>query len=462
MKEKKRTMFRFSTYARGKMEAYLEKMARKGWLLEKVSGGMFHFRRMQPKNLRYCVFFSPEQTDSRCDAYGKVQELYEMCACAGWTAAASVGRLHIFYSENWDAVPVETSPRDELDSRFPKIEKRSKHSTAVAIFCLLSVISGVCQILRDPLTYLSDNDRLLYMGFCALLGIFLITDRVYTRIRKKQSWKRSGIGDPIPDPGLPGMIYLLYGGLLAAVLVVYYIYEGITVSSLRLAVMLGGFLLSWVGCLAAWTLLGGTQRSDKERITRAIVIKIAVFLVVCAVGNIGVTAYRETYVDGKGFRGSEPIAVSINGLYDVEYIYEDDLPLKVEDLTQVPEGIYSRWINHFQTERSVFMEKLLVENESPYGNYPSIKYTIITVPIDALYELVFQYYWDGYHYRNYQPMDADLWGAAAAYRSEEWGCLLCWDNRFAWVMVDHWEQELTAEQMAIIGQKLRDAAWPEG
>ena len=72
--------------------AYLEKMARRGWLLEKIHPCLT-FRRIEPENLTYDVtYFSDASVFDPAPTEG--QETYiDYCRAAGWELAAVNGPM---------------------------------------------------------------------------------------------------------------------------------------------------------------------------------------------------------------------------------------------------------------------------------------------------------------------------------------------------------------------------------
>ena len=60
MKDRKRRVELYSFYDHTGMERHLERMAGKGWFLEKIENNFWHYRRLQPQKLRYFVTYFPK------------------------------------------------------------------------------------------------------------------------------------------------------------------------------------------------------------------------------------------------------------------------------------------------------------------------------------------------------------------------------------------------------------------
>lgn len=72
---------------------HLERMAGKGWLLEKVDNWIFTYRRAQPARVRYTVTFFPEASVFD-PGLTRGQETYaDYCQAAGWELAAAYGPI---------------------------------------------------------------------------------------------------------------------------------------------------------------------------------------------------------------------------------------------------------------------------------------------------------------------------------------------------------------------------------
>ena len=104
MRERKREWVPlYSFLDRSAITAHLASMAEKGWMLESIVAWKWTYRRTEPRRLKFAVtyfagagYFSPSP--------------------AGWQTAASWDQVQIFWSEDLDAVPLETDPETELQN----------------------------------------------------------------------------------------------------------------------------------------------------------------------------------------------------------------------------------------------------------------------------------------------------------------------------------------------------------
>ena len=99
MKNTKRCFVLFSFYDRTGIEAYLEKQAENGWMLDKTSAFGWHFHRIEPRKIHFSVVyfakasaFDPEPSEAQL-------AFHDFCEHTGWKLAASNAQMQIFYNE---------------------------------------------------------------------------------------------------------------------------------------------------------------------------------------------------------------------------------------------------------------------------------------------------------------------------------------------------------------------------
>ena len=151
-------------------------------------------------------------------------------------------------------------------------------------------------------------------------------------------------------------------------------------------------------------------------------------------------------------------------------VYHDPIPLRVEDLVEVD---YDRWSTEADVDRSPLAVHGTYRQDARLGDgdLPELRYEIVTVQNSFLYDLCKRDFIQWVERDNdqlpeedwdvYQPVDPAPWGAEEVlqrYRSGEPvnQFLLCWPGRMAEVDLP-WDWDLTAGQMALIGETLREA-----
>ena len=135
MRETKRQLSLYSFYDHTGIEAHLGRMAERGWLLCGLGQLLWHYRRIEPRQITFSVCYFPQATiyDPRPSA-GQ-EEFYDLCAHAGWTLAGESGQLQVFYHQGEDPTPIDTDPALEVEA----IHQSAKKTVLPANFLLLGV-----------------------------------------------------------------------------------------------------------------------------------------------------------------------------------------------------------------------------------------------------------------------------------------------------------------------------------
>ena len=111
---KRELMPLYSYYDRSGIARHLEQMAAKGWMLDRLGGWSWRYRRAEPQRLRFSITYFPSASQYDPRPSEGLETLRDYCAQAGWTLAADNAQVQIFYSSDPDAVPLETDPAAEL------------------------------------------------------------------------------------------------------------------------------------------------------------------------------------------------------------------------------------------------------------------------------------------------------------------------------------------------------------
>lgn len=117
----------------------LESMALKGWKLKKI-GVRYEFERIEPKKLTYTVDFFPKASVYDTEPSGGTVSYIECCRQADWELVASNGTMHIFVSENEDAIPIHTDEKLRLEAVCKSMLKTNWALWfALPLYCLLRI-----------------------------------------------------------------------------------------------------------------------------------------------------------------------------------------------------------------------------------------------------------------------------------------------------------------------------------
>ncbi|NLU25129.1 MAG: DUF2812 domain-containing protein [Clostridiales bacterium] len=148
--------------------AYMEKMARKGWLLEKADR-FYTFRAIEPAELIFSVTYFPNASVFDPRPAEPQQTYLDYCREAGWELAASCGPQQIFYNRNPDPVPIETDEARKFSAICKSMVKTLVLPNAVLLACLLYYFYLLYHLFSiDPLYSVCS------IGFWCLVGSLIL------------------------------------------------------------------------------------------------------------------------------------------------------------------------------------------------------------------------------------------------------------------------------------------------
>ena len=111
MKNTKHQLIPFSFYDLTGMERHLERMAERGWLLDKISALGWRYHRIEPKRLHFTVSYCHRASAYDPEPTEEVQTFHDFCAHPGWRLAAEFGSMQVFYNDQEDPTPHRHRPR---------------------------------------------------------------------------------------------------------------------------------------------------------------------------------------------------------------------------------------------------------------------------------------------------------------------------------------------------------------
>lgn len=453
----------YSLYDHTGMERHFEKMAAKGWMIEKL-GDLWRYRRCEPKQLRFSVAYYPDGSEyDPLTPSEEEQTFWDYCASAGWTKVAYRAQMHVFCNEEESAVPIETESAVQVET----LHRAMKREFLLGrwILLLLSLFQIVMQAaqMRDDLTdTLASMSRLSFFAdyiLLAFLCAFDLFDYHIWRRRAKQAAEE--LGRFTPTRSHP----VMQGAILAAVLV------------MAAAVLLGTaeiwrvylFAFAGISVLIAATygfkeLLrrkGVNAGTAKMATVGAVIVLTVIYMAVMMRGVLSgwlasvpknAEAYEYSYQHG-------------NGEVYTGYAHHDELLFYVEELTETE---YDRYSCRRTTTSSPLLSKIHYEQEMRRGDWdidaPEVYCTVYDVNFPPLFDLCLndlltEYADREFHAFLYRAVDAAPWGADTAYQlydSEDdadfntW--VLTYGTRIALLSVN--EFTLDAADMALIGARL--------
>lgn len=460
MRQTKRRLEVMNFFDHTGIEAHMEKMARKGWLIQRISTLFWIYRRIPPKKLHFCVSYYPKASEFDPEPTEAQKEFLDFCRHTGWTLACTSAQMQIFYNEQEDPVPIETDPMLEVETIHAAVKRNFLIAQFVLLVCgLLNGVLFLGNLFTDFIRALANPSQLL-SGLCWLLVVILSGTDIATYF----VWHKKALA--AAEQGIFLDTYstakLQKGALVLLGLGFGYYLLNILISSDNMMkfvvlLMLLYMILMFAGVDGIKRLLKHWKVS--RNVNRAVTFTMAFVL---AFGMAGAVTAGALSLERAGFFDQERETYTYGGMTWV--IHQDEIPLRVEDLMEVDYDEYSTMNN---TNQSIFLARKDIWQQARLGKenaqVPEMHYTIVAVKMPFLYDACREKMLEGFRknfrsgYYSVEQMDSSAWDA-----KEVWGAnseegwitnhfLLCYEAGIVEIWFD-WD--VTDEQKAIVGQIL--------
>lgn len=463
---KREYLLTYTLYDRSRIETHLRQMAEKGWLLESVGSGGWRYRRIEPRSLRFSVVYFPKTSRFAPIPSEELETFRDYCASAGWTFAADSAQMQVFYTEDENAVPIETDPTTELSNI-----RRSIRRTMLPLYVLVALevlLHGgtyLRQLQNDAVGLLSSNLNLVNAAAMLPLLVIAAAGAVRFGLWLRRAGRAAEASLPLPPLGSSRALHLLIWVLVGVQLLATLWASGS--SAWMLALFLVMFLaIALMGALAAVASNAMRHLRFPAWVNCLVTLGIIVALTFALMAGFVAWVLR----DPGSFTGRVPAETYEYG-GDTWEVCHDPIPLRIEDLAEVD---YDAWSTEAQVDSSLLLTHGEYAQRARLGeakDLPDLDYEVVTVKAGFLYDLckndflswverdndrLPQEYWD-----EYRLIDAPAWGAEEVYQRYRSGeavnqFLLCWPGRIAEVRLDgSWS--ITEEMAAAVSEKLRNA-----
>ncbi len=464
MKNTKRCFTLFSFYDRTGIEAYLEKQAESGWMLDKVSDFSWKFHRIEPKKIHFSVVYF--QKASKYDPEPSESQLLfnDFCEHTGWKLASSNAQMQIFYNEADSPTPIETDAVLEVDAIHTSVQK--KHFIGYYIFAFFGIILAALslwQILSSPIYFFANNARML-----SAISCILKLSLVFTEIVKYHSWHRRAKsaaklnGSFVKTKGGHNFLIIIIFLLLFELVTLMLSYGGSKmplIALITVTIML--FLAVIIACIS--------QLIKKMKLSAKINRNVTVFLTIFI--TIGFTAlFSVSVVSRLASMSSEKTPSETYEFMGSTFkVYNDELPLTIDDLIETNYDGYSNQIRSFN---SVLIEHKEASQRPRMDALaqPNLTYSITTIKAPFMYGVCKKALLDKFSHNYGRPVpeydgweehikiDSEPWGANEVYQLKLEGemqmhFILCYDTCIVDIKFERYWQ-LTAEQMATVAEKI--------
>lgn len=457
----KRRMEFFAFYDDQGIARHLERMAQKGWMIERINNYFWTYRRIEPQRLRFAVTYFPEASDFNPGPTENQQTFQEYCESAGWRFAVQWCQMQIFYSENPDAVPLETDEFSRLQNIHRCMRKNFLPGNIV-ILILMGILMGLqlLSVPRDLLSLLAENARLITVTLLLLailseagmlLGYYFWRRRSLRSVANGGSCARGGrfqhwLGGPVWLLVLLLLALYLYslGSYWPVVLICAAMFSGITAIT-----------------LAARAIMRKKGFAKETNIAATVVL----ILLLSLSFNLVLQGASDWMRDA-GLFEKQPayIYTTQTGRSSWDWkVYADPIPLKVEDLKTTDYPYYScelaerssPFVSVLKASQTGFPDDL--ENERLLYTVVRLKQKVWYRPVlESMLQSEERFRYDG-EQDNFLLVDAPQWGADEVYQRHIDGepqpeYYVCYAPACILQLDLSWEP--TAQEIAVIREKL--------
>jgi|GEM_PF-1207222 len=469
MKKTKKGINRWAFYDFTGMENHLERMAQKGFKLERITPYFLRYTRIEPQKLHYAVVYMPEASEFNPKPTRGQEAFESYCNEAGWEKIAERAQMQIYCSDHEAPVPIDTDDEEKLHTIHKAMKKNFIPMTLVIMALMMVQLYLQIQLMKtDPIVYFST--RINLFNLIMFLGLFLGTSSslmIYLHWYRYAK-KRIAIGDGCPASYKINQNifwFVLSGGMLL------FLFSDVSFlfspnSILFIIIFLVILSIQFIGVIIR-------KRIKKEKLSkRQIVKRNLVFLVVLVVAYMIIISFIIFWsVDHFNFR-REPFAeVTVSTNYERTWrVYKDVLPLTIEEMTGTLEyPYYSYELNHkespllkydvvwqesFPEPKEQELAKQLVSdayegsvttNEMTYNEAKELHYSIVETPYKWLYDIALNnlILWppgseeilsNGKPYRYFEEIEMPIWQANRVYQQytqdeADNEYIVCWEDR---------------------------------
>ena len=413
--KKKRRLELFLPWDGAYVEQHLEKMARKGWRLEKAGNPFWTYRQAEPAALRYAMTYFPAASVFDSGPTGEQMTYADYCAAAGWELVSNYGPLQIFVNERTDPVPIETDEGEKLQAIHGGMKKMLLLPFGILLpLLLLTLAAEFRETARyAPLSFVSSDVRLgllvLGWGLAAYMAWILLAYLIWYN-RSRRAVEEGGACRPT-GTRLRRTATWLFLAVLWAASAALLLREPVMWVALPLVLGLTALLMAAIfGCFWGLKRLKLSRKQTRAAYFAAVVMLSLVFRPVTQWSAAAIKPLlpsagpASTYTAGDGRS------------YD---IYRDGLPLTLEDLGYaVTEADHCSYRGK---EQSSVLARWGRYSQDAYGEdsaLPALDYQTADIPWDWLREWCWEnlsgYYGPYGLYFSLEDTDAAPWEADRA------------------------------------------------
>ena len=461
MKDTKRKIMPFTFYDRSGIERRLEEQAEKGWLLEKCSASGWIYRRIEPAKIHFSVVYFPAADAFDPHPSEKQIRFQDFCEHTGWELIASNVQMQIFCNRRDNPIPIETDPVIEVENIHKSVKKTMFPAYfSNLILAVMQIGLAVQRFSWDPMTELLSLPAMLATLFWCLDVVFwtiLLGMYFHWYMRAK---KAAMDGQFLETKSTDGFQFLMLGTTTLALICMYLSFGSWSTALVGILMVVGILGLSAV---MIWISNRMKEKNVSAKTNKLITYIFAVVMSFVLCGGVIwlVVSTRTAELDKNDLAES----YVYNGW--TYYVYDDPIPLRIEDLIETDYSGYSYEI--ISDASSPLLSRYEARQKTRYDalTEPEMQYRIVHVKVPFLYNWVldlmleefdhnYAYPDDDPNWKNDRSVDPEPWDAEQAYQlylgdEAHERYLLCYEDHIIEIDLD-WTP--TDDEKAVIAEKL--------
>ena len=203
----------YSFYDINGMEAHLEDMAQKGWILDSFKGGLWCYRKEAPQALHYTVSYFAKASAFEPEPSEGQQTFQAFCDHSGWRLAASSAKLMVFINSQENPVPIFTDPHSELEAITESCKWMIFPYWMLSVILPFQLVSQFTFLRNNPLEFLSSNALMFTDLALILILISMVSELVRYYVWRKKAREAAEQGEFVPTSRKPRSHTLVFWAL---------------------------------------------------------------------------------------------------------------------------------------------------------------------------------------------------------------------------------------------------------
>lgn len=372
--------FWFQMYECSRVEKFLTEMAEKGWMLEKLKGNQFTFQPCSPSKINFSVNIFDDSL-----GYGSYKEAtrtyLELCEKAGWEFIGNWQKVYIFYTQDYNAVSIETDDELTLSIINKNILKENIYH-----WFIVPVLSGISNgmLLDNFKSLISEYLSLailvtwVVLIINAIVGIVSYVTWYYSSKKRIKGGKELRYYDG-KNKSILMRINLQFGCVLFILLSIAGILNGDIVLLIIMVVLLVCFIYS---------IYKSKSESWSKKVKRNVMVTM-IFLAIMMIG-LGTTI---SILNSHDFRiRNELLMYREDGGLSFSIINHDELPVTLEEY-----GILLENNDNIKKETTADVSSTIFAQDYTYSDYYITKHQEYLMGINyELFQSDFQWVIDWY------------------------------------------------------------------